>query len=330
MKKWIIILLVLVIFSIGLVACTPASEEEEYLPQIGDEAQPQENGKEEGNHSNVNVKDQSLAEIDESKWFLLYNIHPSAISILVEDGLKDWQLDNFTGFETALIDHVGELRITGDIMVVHDIYSENYDPLSDPDKLDSFLRENGIGEYEDIRIFDMDEFIEGFVVYVVAGPDAYEDAYFIPFIKNGNEYGGFENGRVYTREEFIKQCGPKEASFIVCGTDIQDGSKPIMQYVYTQIPLEPLLRSIGMAVTWDEATKTMYFGEYSLLVDEEKNPNGDIKKGRGVLNEGYGGYRIIDDTVFIVGMNIVNVSNEFGLVIRYDYDKHVVTVTKRG
>lgn len=147
-------------------------------------------------------------------------------------------------------------------------YSEEwYEPervlmLSDDKKITDFLKSKGLKSIEDYVILSEPFYYEGYMLYV----NADNKKWCIPIFNRGERCGMYENGKLYSIEDYIALTTQKCSMYV-------NYKKSSVNAQITNgmlfIPLKAVLEGMYSDVIYDENKRTYAIGEYSLKMNED-------------------------------------------------------------
>ena len=132
---------------------------------------------------------------------------------------------------------------------------------------------NEIDNIKNIVIIDLST-MEEEVGYVIAAVTDRE-AYYMTVPLERERYGDYIFQKVYTSDEFLKIYSPRSAKVFVDEKRIELINEPVVGDLVFEMDIFTFLHALGFEYTYEESSKKICFGEYTIQFMEQKNFQAD-------------------------------------------------------
>lgn len=155
---------------------------------------------------------------------------------------------------------------------------QNLEMLFDKEYLEQYLQETVGSNVDEYMIISMNRFFDGYIVVISHDMTLS----FMTVFNEGQTDSEFIDKKIYSQEEFIELCKPKDCTLVVNNKEIVCDQPPITHYGIVHLPLRSTLEGLGYSVNWDEETYSVIFSDdsntYKYVTNRDINRIGKIQK----------------------------------------------------
>ena len=198
---------------------------------------------------------------------------------------------------------------------------ENFEILSDEQNIRDFLVQSGVENIQNYYLLILPNVLDGYLLLIQTD----SSLNFIPLLWYGNSYAEFKDKQVYSTEEFLTFCAPRECSLEILEKNIECDVKPVMYAGTVTYPLRAILEAIGEEVIWQQTESSVVFGNYKLMLKEQgKAYLSD--SDTGYVGDRIGTYVMQNDRTMVNEWLIRYILNSYKLDVQNDWDTKTIQI----